>query len=155
TVEYVPATWANQADVRFAIWEGVPCHHPGREEVDEMATARTGRLHDPEIIQHVAGARARIRGTVQRAYLFANVSGQLREGPFDLLPVHRAERNAHGVHGNRIDVAPQGRESKLVRLHHRCARPHERIEHGEVREGVGAVKLCHEVCLLSKSTAQE
>ena len=61
TLENLPAAGANDLDLRLLLRVGVLGDDVRREQLDGLLAVGAGSLHDPEVVQHVAGSAPGIR----------------------------------------------------------------------------------------------
>src|SRR5437879_1177282 len=111
-----------------------------REQIEQCRAFWTIRLHDPKVIENFTGMTARVGGSVEVADLTLDALRYFSKRLENSTALQRSQSSPDRSDGNGVNISTHGRHSQLVRLAHRCSRPHKRVENGNGTEGVRQIE---------------
>lgn len=110
----------------------VPRKNEGGEQIDRRRAGGARQYFHPKEVQRVTRIAACIGGFVKSANALADTSRQAAERIHQSITIQRSKCDTNGFTSDRIDVATEGRTTKLVRFPQSSAASHERVENRQV-----------------------
>ena len=141
--QHVAAVWADHLRFWVAGLVSMRRKHVPGEQIDACTALGAGQNLHPEEVERLTWLPVTVLGPVETLDLASRPLFDLSEERVDFGPIDGTKSNTNRSVGNRIDVAANCGATELLRLSHRGAASHERVEHNQARQVERLVEEVH------------